>query len=30
VLLRARGLSLADVAALLAQRHSPAASGGST
>lgn len=30
VLLRARGLSLADVAAVLAQRHSPAASGGST
>lgn len=30
VLLRARGLSLTDVAAVLAQRHSPAASGGST
>ncbi|HWG66039.1 MAG TPA: bifunctional phosphoribosyl-AMP cyclohydrolase/phosphoribosyl-ATP diphosphatase HisIE [Rhodanobacteraceae bacterium] len=30
VLLRARGLSLADVAAILAQRHAPSASGEST
>jgi phosphoribosyl-ATP pyrophosphohydrolase/phosphoribosyl-AMP cyclohydrolase len=30
VLLRARGLSLVDVAAVLAQRHAPAASGEST
>ena len=30
VLLRARGLSLADVTAILAQRHAPAASGDST
>ncbi len=29
VLLRARGLSLADVAAILAQRHAPSARGGS-